>query len=126
MNDFKAWLDAGYAKIQTSQVGKNLTQAFADGSCASTTMSIANHGTVHNTQAPGLKWDVAMLPVIDASKRTNSLVGGASLWIMDGKSKEEYEAAAAFIKYVTATEPAKNTSAKTPATSRSPARATNS
>ena len=45
-----------------------------------------------------------MLPVIDASKRTNSLVGGASLWIMDGKSKEEYEAAAAFLKYVTATD----------------------
>ena len=43
-----------------------------------------------------------MLPVIDASKRTNSLVGGASLWVMDGKSKEEYEAAAAFLKYVTA------------------------
>ena len=43
-----------------------------------------------------------MLPVIDASKRTNSLVGGASLWVMEGKSKEEYKAAAAFLKYVTA------------------------
>ena len=104
IKDYKAWMDAGYAKIQTSQVGKTLVQAFADGSCSSTITSIANHGTVHNTQAPGLKWDVAMLPVIDASKRTNSLVGGASLWIMDGKSKEEYEAAAAFIKYVTATD----------------------
>ena len=102
MNDFKAWLDAGYAKIQTTQVGKNLIQAFADGTCASTTSSIANHGTVHNTQVADLKWDVAMLPVIDAAKRTNSLVGGASLWIMEGKSKEEYEAAAAFLKYVTA------------------------
>ena len=53
-------------------------------------------------RCPSLNWDVAMLPVIDASKRTNSLVGGASLWIMEGKSKEEYEAAAAFLKYVTA------------------------
>lgn len=102
MKDYKAWVDAGYAKIQTSQVGKNITQAFADGGCASTTMSIANHGTVKNTQAAGLDWGVAMLPVIDAAKRTNSLVGGASLWVMDGKSKEEYEAAAAFLKYVTA------------------------
>ena len=65
-------------------------------------MSVANHGTVHNTQVAGLNWDVAMLPVIDAAKRTNSLVGGASLWVMDGKSKEEYKAAAAFLKYVTA------------------------
>jgi sn-glycerol 3-phosphate transport system substrate-binding protein len=102
MKDFKAWMDAGYARIQTTQVGKNLVQSFADGSCASTITSIANHGTVHNTQAEGLKWDVAMMPVIDAAKRTNSLVGGASLWIMEGKSQQEYEAAAAFLKYVTA------------------------
>ncbi|MGO4830858.1 extracellular solute-binding protein, partial [Rhizobiaceae sp. 2RAB30] len=102
MKDFKAWLDAGYAKIQTSQVGKNLIQSFADGSCASTTSSIANHGTVKNTQVADLKWDVAALPLIDAAKRTNSIVGGASLWIMEGKSKEEYEAAAAFMKYITA------------------------
>lgn len=101
MNEFKNWVDAGYAKIQTSQVGKNLVQAFADGSCASMTTSIANHGTVMNTQVPELKWAPAMMPVIDASKRTNSLVGGASLWIMEGKSKEEYEAAAAFMKYIT-------------------------
>lgn len=102
MQTFKDWMDAGYAKIQTSQVGKNLAQAFADGSCAATTMSIANHGTVKNTQVEGLNWDVAMLPVVEADKRTNSLVGGASLWIMEGKSDDEYEAAAAFIKYVTA------------------------
>ncbi|PSJ64252.1 glycerol 3-phosphate ABC transporter [Mesorhizobium soli] len=102
MKDFKAWMDAGYARIQTNQTGKNLIQSFADGTCASTTSSIANHGTVHNTQVAGLNWDVAKLPVIDASKRTNSIVGGASLWVMEGKSKEEYEAAAAFLKYVTA------------------------
>lgn len=102
MKDYKAWLDAGYAKIQTSQIGKTLVQSFADGSCASTTMSIANHGTVKNTQIPSLNWGVAMLPAIDAAKRTNSLVGGASLWIMAGKSDAEYEAAAAYIKYVTA------------------------
>jgi sn-glycerol 3-phosphate transport system substrate-binding protein len=102
MKDFKAWLDAGYAKIQTTQVGKNLVQAFADGTCAATTSSIANHGTVHNTQVEALKWDVSMMPVIEEGKRTNSLVGGASLWVMEGKSKEEYEAAAAFLTYVTA------------------------
>jgi sn-glycerol 3-phosphate transport system substrate-binding protein len=104
MKSFKEWMDAGYARIQTSQVGKNLTQSFADGTCASTTTSIANHGVIKDTQVAGLNWDVAMLPVLEAGSRTNSLVGGASLWIMEGKSKEEYEAAAAFIKYVTAPE----------------------
>lgn len=102
MKNFKDWMDAGYSRIQTSQVGKNLTQAFADGTCAATTSSIANHGVVKETQVEGLDWDVAMLPVLEEGKRTNSLVGGASLWIMEGKSSAEYEAAAAFIKYVTA------------------------
>jgi sn-glycerol 3-phosphate transport system substrate-binding protein len=101
MRSYKDWLDAGYAKIQTTQVGKNLVQAFADGSCASTITSIANHGTVKNTQVADLAWDVAMLPVLDAGKRRNSLVGGASLWVMQGKSPAEYEAAAAFLRYVT-------------------------
>jgi sn-glycerol 3-phosphate transport system substrate-binding protein len=104
MKTYKAWLDAGYAKIQTTQVGKNLVQAFADGSCAATITSIANHGTVRNTQVADLAWDVAMIPVLDASKRHNSLVGGASLWVMQGKSPEEYEAAAAFLRYVTASD----------------------
>jgi sn-glycerol 3-phosphate transport system substrate-binding protein len=104
MELFKSWLDAGYARIQTPQVGKTVVQAFADGSCASTHYSIALHGTVKNTQVAGLNWDVAMLPQLEAGKRANSVVGGASLWIMQGKSKEEYEAAAAFLKYVTAPE----------------------
>lgn len=104
MKTFQTWMNEGYAKIQTTQVGKNIVQAFADGSCASTVTSIANHGTIKGTQIPELKWGVAMMPVLDASKRTNSLVGGASLWILEGKSKEEYEAAAAFLKYATAPE----------------------
>jgi sn-glycerol 3-phosphate transport system substrate-binding protein len=102
MKNFKDWMDAGYAKIQTAQVGKNLVQAFSDGSCAATTTSIANHGVVRSTAVEGLNWDVAMLPVLEEGNRTNSLVGGASLWIMDGKSEQEYEAAAAFLAYVTA------------------------
>lgn len=102
MQDFKDWMDAGYARIQTNQTGKNLIQSFADGSCAATTSSIANHGVVKATQAEGLNWGVAMLPLIEEGNRTNSLVGGASLWIMEGKSQEEYEAAAAFLAYVTA------------------------
>jgi sn-glycerol 3-phosphate transport system substrate-binding protein len=102
MKDYKSWLDAGYSKIQTTQVGKTLVQSFSDGTCASSIMSIANHGTVKTTQIAGLDWAVAPIPVIDASARKNSLVGGASLWVMEGKSKPEYEAAAAFLKYVTA------------------------
>jgi sn-glycerol 3-phosphate transport system substrate-binding protein len=101
MKDYKAWIDGGMAKLHTASLGKDIEQSFADGSCAAMFDSIAVHRVVKTTQVPGLNWGVAMLPVIDAGARKNSLVGGASLWVMEGKSKEEYEAAAAFLKYVT-------------------------
>jgi len=100
MKDWKKLLDEGAARIQTAQVGKTIIQAFADGSCASMLSSVANHGVVGSTAAPGMKWGVAMLPVYEGVKRQNSLVGGASLWIMQGKSKPEYEAAAAYLQFL--------------------------
>jgi sn-glycerol 3-phosphate transport system substrate-binding protein len=100
MQDYKAWTDAGYAQIHTEQTGKKIEQAFADGTCASTFTSIANFKTFKKT-ATGFNWGVAMMPVLDGVTRKNTLVGGASLWVMAGKSKEEYEAAAAYLKYVT-------------------------
>lgn len=99
---YKDWIDAGYARVQTPQIGKNLVQSFADGTCAAMVHTIGNHAVVKDTQVPGLNWDVALMPVIDAANRKNSIVGGASLWIMADKSDAEYEAAAAFIAYVTA------------------------
>jgi sn-glycerol 3-phosphate transport system substrate-binding protein len=45
-----------------------------------------------------------MMPVLDGVTRSNTLVGGASLWVMANKSEPEYEAAAAFLKYVTTPE----------------------
>ncbi len=100
MKEWKKLLDEGVAKIQTAQTGKTKNQAFADGSCASMLSSVADHGVIGSTAVPGLNWGVAMLPVYEGTKRQNSLVGGASLWIMQGKSKEEYEAAAAYLEFL--------------------------
>ena len=98
--NLKKWQDEGLARVQTAQTGKNIVQAFADGSCASMVSSIANHGVVGSTGRDGLDWSVAMIPVYEGFTRHNSLVGGASLWVMANKSKEEYEAAAAFLDFV--------------------------
>lgn len=100
LGNLRRWLDEGLIRIQTAQTGKTLVQAFADGSCAVTMSSIANHGVVGATQTEGLDWSVAMLPVYEAYQRHNSLVGGASLWVMQGKSRGEYEAAAAFLDWI--------------------------
>ena len=101
MKDYKAWQDAGYAELHTEQTGKDIDQAFADGTCASTFDSIAVFKNFKQT-ATSINWGVAMMPVLDGVTRKNTLVGGASLWVMQGKSEAEYEAAAEFLKYVTA------------------------
>ena len=101
IKDVKGWVDDGSAKIVTVQGGKSKDQAFADGSCASTLNSVADYSTIKGLEKPGFSWGVAELPVY-RGERHNSTIGGASLWVMDGKSKEEYQAAAAFLKYITA------------------------
>jgi sn-glycerol 3-phosphate transport system substrate-binding protein len=103
MKDWKKLLDEGVARIQTAQTGKTILQAFTDGTCSTVLTSVANHGVVHSTMRAGTNWGVGMLPVYAGTERKNSLVGGASLWVMAGKSREEYEAAAAFLDYVLST-----------------------
>jgi sn-glycerol 3-phosphate transport system substrate-binding protein len=100
MKLWKSWLDKGYARIQTAQVGKTLQQAFADGSCAVMLTSVANHGVVGGLVNNAFKWDVAMLPIYAGTQRHNSIVGGASLWTLQGKAKGEYEGAAAFLQFI--------------------------
>lgn len=100
LGNIQRWTAEGLARINTAQTGRTIIQAFADGTCASMLSSIANHGVVGQTARQGLEWGVAMIPVYEGTQRRNSLVGGASLWVMQGKSREEYQAAAAFLDFI--------------------------
>jgi sn-glycerol 3-phosphate transport system substrate-binding protein len=47
------------------------------------------------------KWDVAPLPVESWMKAPqNSIIGGASNWVLKGHSKEEYKGVAAFLAFL--------------------------
>ena len=96
----KKGFDEGLFKIKLPETGANIVQAFASGDCQMMMTSVADHGTVGKTAKPGMNWSVAMLPVMEGTKRLNSLVGGASLWVLAGKSKDEYRAAAAFLNFI--------------------------
>ncbi len=51
--------------------------------------------------AKNFKWDVAPLPVEAGTKKLqNSIIGGASLWVLNGHSKKEYQGVAAFLKFM--------------------------
>ena len=47
------------------------------------------------------KWDTAPMPVESwMEKPQNSIIGGASLWVLNGHSKKEYKGVAAFLKFL--------------------------
>ena len=100
VTDLKKWYDAGLIKIKSKELGQDMVQAFASGDCQVMLSSVGDHGTVGRTQKEGMNWDVAELPVYAGTERKNSLVGGASLWVLSGKSPEEYKGAAAFLAYI--------------------------
>jgi sn-glycerol 3-phosphate transport system substrate-binding protein len=100
VTDLKSWYDQGLAKIKSKETGEEMVPAFANGHCQMILTSVGDHGTITRTASPDMHWGVAMLPVYAGTKRLNSLVGGASLWVLAGKSPEEYKGAAAFLNFI--------------------------
>jgi sn-glycerol 3-phosphate transport system substrate-binding protein len=78
--------------------------AFAQNVCTFYTGSIASHSSIHLKAVEGLAWDVIMLPVYEGNTRHNSVVGGASLWVLSGKSEDEYRGAAEYMKFLATAE----------------------
>lgn len=100
MEDIKRWLDDGLLEIKSSQGGMNSRDAFAQNICSIYFGSIASHATVHNAAVDGLQWDVKMIPIYEGFERHNTVVGGASLWVLSGKSEAEYRGAAEYLKFL--------------------------
>ncbi|WP_202081351.1 ABC transporter substrate-binding protein [Caldalkalibacillus salinus] len=57
-------------------------------------------GTASNVNDSDFEVGTAYLPVMDGQDRHGVIIGGASLWMMEGKSEEEQLAAWEFIKYL--------------------------
>jgi sn-glycerol 3-phosphate transport system substrate-binding protein len=52
----------------------------------------------------GFELGAGLLPIPDGSERNGVVIGGASLWLVDGKPVEEQQAALDFVLYMTNTE----------------------
>jgi sn-glycerol 3-phosphate transport system substrate-binding protein len=100
IKDLKGWYDGGLAVIKSKETGQTMVDAFAAGDCQMILTSVGDHGAIGRTAKPEMSWDVAWLPVYAGTERKNSLVGGASLWVLAGKSQDEYKAAAAFLSFI--------------------------
>lgn len=100
MENIKRWYDDGLLEIRTTQGGLNARDSFAQGECSFYFGSIASHAAVGNLVDGSFEWDVAMIPVFEGTERKNTVVGGASLWVLSGKSDDEYRGAAAYLQFL--------------------------
>ena len=99
MENIQRWIEGGFATIRTQAAGKTARDSFVEGECAVFFSSIADHNTVHKLK-PAFAWDVQMIPTYEGVERHNTVVGGASLWVLSGKTDEEYKAAATYLAFL--------------------------
>ncbi len=100
IKDLKSWYDNGYAVLKSKDTGQTFVEAFAQGDCQMILTSVGDHGNIGRTAKEGMNWGVAMLPVYAGTERKHSFVGGASLWVLSGKSDAEYKGAASFFNFI--------------------------
>jgi sn-glycerol 3-phosphate transport system substrate-binding protein len=73
---------------------------FASGECAMLTSSAGAQATIRKTAK--FDWSINFIPYYDDVKGApqNSIIGGASLWVMGGKKPEEYKGVAKFFAFL--------------------------
>jgi sn-glycerol 3-phosphate transport system substrate-binding protein len=103
MENIQRWIGEGYAAIRTPAAGKSARDSFVEGECSIFFSSIADHNTIHKLK-PAHAWDVQIIPTYEGVERKNTVVGGASLWVLSGKTEDEYKAAASYLAFL-ATKP---------------------
>jgi sn-glycerol 3-phosphate transport system substrate-binding protein len=103
MENIQRWITEGYAALRTPAAGKSSRDSFVEGECSIFFSSIADHNTIHKL-TPAFGWDVQIIPTYEGVERKNTVVGGASLWVLSGKTDDEYKAAANYLAFL-ATKP---------------------
>lgn len=76
------------------------TKAFYSGQCAMVTASSGSLADVHHYAK--FNYGVAMMPYDQTAKDApqNAIIGGASLWVMKGKTAETYRGVAEFLSFL--------------------------
>src|SRR5437899_9937528 len=74
------------------------------GECGIFTTSSAYIGNLTRASEGKFTWGTGFLPRLAGFPQGNSIIGGATRWVMKGGKPEEYKGAAQFFKYLASTE----------------------
>jgi sn-glycerol 3-phosphate transport system substrate-binding protein len=92
----KKWMDDGV--LQLAGQGFSPEQLFTSGTCSTFVASTAAHAGIGSTAE--FDWSATFLPHEEGVEPKNSTIGGGALWVLKGRSDEEYAGAAAFLDFV--------------------------
>lgn len=99
-DNLKKWQDAGAFKWGGPGPGPDAAPLFYSGECAMFFGSSASRaGVLNNTD---FEVGFGMQPYYDAVEGApqNTIIGGATLWVLQGHEDEEYQAVSAFFEYL--------------------------
>lgn len=103
--NLKKWADAGLFQYGGPVGGNDAPPKFYTQECAIYMNSSASRAGVINN-AKDFKVGFAPLPYYDdvITEPKNSIIGGATLWVLNGRKDEEYKGVAAFFDYLSSAE----------------------
>ena len=94
------WRNEGLVRLNADTKGGNLVAAFSSGECAMIEASSGSYSTFTKAFEGKYEITVGMAPMYKGETRHNTLVGGASVYIMKGHDKAEIEGAKAFLNFL--------------------------
>ncbi|MBE0695037.1 MAG: sn-glycerol-3-phosphate ABC transporter substrate-binding protein UgpB [Aquamicrobium sp.] len=99
--NLKRWADEGIFQYGGPVGGNDAPPKFYSGECAIYMNSSASRAGVVNN-AKDFEVGFAPLPFYDdvTAEPKNSIIGGATLWVLNGRKDEEYKGAAKFFTYL--------------------------
>ncbi|WP_010140862.1 extracellular solute-binding protein [Oceanicola sp. S124] len=98
LQNLAAWRDEGLVKLDADTAAGKYTTAFNSGECAMMEGSTGSYGAAF--AALGDKVEIAMAPMYEGYDRHNTLIGGASIWVMKGHDEPSYNGARAFLDFL--------------------------
>ncbi|MDQ0454321.1 extracellular solute-binding protein [Rhizobium paknamense] len=98
LQNLKSWRDEGLLRLEQDTKTGKFDAAFNAGECAMVENSTGGYGAAY--KALGDKVMIGLAPMYQGKTRHNTLIGGASIWIMKGHGPAEIEAAKAFLDFL--------------------------
>ena len=93
-----AWREEGLVKLDQDTKAGKYSVAFNSGECAMMEASTGSFGAAREALGDAVR--MTMAPMYEGVERRNTLIGGASIWVMKGHDDVEYDAAKDFLGFL--------------------------